>query len=97
MAKFELGRVVQTRGVYEYIAKGYPIRVLMAMECLERHINGDWGDVPPEDAALNDAAIAATGDERQRVLSSYLLDEERIWIITEWDRSVTTLLFPSEY
>ncbi len=60
---------------------------------LMRHAVGDWGDVCIEDKISNDAATH-TG---QRVLSAYQLFGQKIWIITEWDRSVTTVLFPSEY
>ena len=63
------------------------------LECLNRHRQGDWGDVCDEDKKANDFAL----DNKERILSSYELDGEKIWIITEWDRSVTTILFPSEY
>jgi hypothetical protein len=61
---------------------------------LLRHQFGDWGSVPSEDADANREAIE-TGC---RILSSYYLNpDERVWIITEADRSVTTLLLPDEY
>jgi hypothetical protein len=60
---------------------------------LARHASGDWGDVPPEDADENRLSI----EHGFRVLSSYSVDGERIWIITEADRSATTLLLPEEY
>jgi hypothetical protein len=93
---FRLGQVVATPGV------------LAAMErtgenpatFLDRHSRNDWGNIPPEDARLNDAAVANEGDPelRSRLLSSYKTrDGETIWIITEHDRSVTTLLLPEEY
>lgn len=59
-----------------------------------RHATGDFGDVDAEDAQLNRDAIM-NGD---RVLSAYTLSSgEKIWIITEADRSVTTILLPSDY
>lgn len=65
---------------------------------LFRHANGDWGDISDKDKAANDAAAAATGDNAERVLSVYeVAPDQKVWIITEWDRSVTTLLLPSEY
>jgi hypothetical protein len=66
---------------------------------LRRHIAGDWGDVCPEDKARNDEAIAHEGDpdNQQRVLSAYELHGRKVWVITEWDRSETTVLLPSEY
>jgi hypothetical protein len=58
-----------------------------------RHRSGDWGDVCDEDKKLNDEAVDGEG----RILSAYTVDGEKVWVITEWDRSVTTVLFPSEY
>ena len=61
---------------------------------LGRHISGDWGDLCQKDSAMNDMAVK-NGD---RILSSYKLPTGvKVWIITEWDRSITTLLLPSDY
>ena len=61
---------------------------------LARHIHGDWGDLPVEDLAANELALL-TG---QRLLSSYdLPGGDKVWIITEADRSVTTILLPDDY
>ena len=60
---------------------------------LRRHATGDWGDVCPEDALANDAAVL-DGD---RLLSAYGNGPERFWIITEADRLVTTVLLPDDY
>ncbi len=61
---------------------------------VSRHLVGDWGDVPLEDAEENELAVR----EGYRVLSSYpLSDGRRVWIITEADRSATTILLPEEY
>jgi hypothetical protein len=63
-------------------------------ELVERHRSGDWGEVGSEDWAANDRAVSG-GD---RILSAYKLkDQMKIWIITEADRSATTLLLPDEY
>lgn len=63
-------------------------------EGLSRHASGDWGSVCPDDAAMNNEALES-GD---RLLSSYSsLDGTTFWIITESDRSVTTILLPSDY
>jgi len=65
---------------------------------LARHLVCDWGDLDPDDAALNDASLSP--DNPGRILSSYShadYPDWKIWIITEWDRSATTILFPSEY
>lgn len=62
---------------------------------LERHRSGDWGEVPPEDAKENERSV----EHGYRILSSYPVGEpgEKVWIITEADRSSTCLLLPSEY
>jgi hypothetical protein len=61
---------------------------------LQRHASGDWGDLCSEDTQANNDALQY-GD---RLLSSYVISEScKVWIITEWDRSVTTILLPSEY
>lgn len=86
----QLGYIVATPGVLLALAdtRETPAKFLA------RHIVGDWGEVPKEAWRLNDQAL----DEGSRVLSSYRLsDNTRIWIITEADRSMTTLLLPSEY
>ncbi|MEF9416838.1 hypothetical protein ABXT21_12235 [Ralstonia sp. SM1864_UCD524_TZ4] len=61
---------------------------------LNRHARGDWGELSEEDHQQNNLAAIAG----QRVLSSYLLPTGRkVWIITEWDRSMTTVLLPDDY
>lgn len=75
-------------------------RVFLA-GCLSRHVRGDWGEVPPEDVEGNELALA----EGYRILSQYRLPEQSrlaidggyLWIVTEGDRSATTLLLPSDY
>jgi hypothetical protein len=62
-------------------------------ELLARHAAGDWGDVPPEDAAENRLSIA----QGSRVISSYEVGGQSVWVITEADRSSTTLLLPDDY
>jgi hypothetical protein len=62
---------------------------------LERHASGDWGEVPPEDARENERSLKYGF----RIVSSYSVGGpgERVWIITEADRSSTCLLLPTEY
>jgi hypothetical protein len=61
---------------------------------VSRHRNSDWGDVDDEDKAANDKAVAEGG----RLHSAYRLnDGTGFWIITEADRSATTILLPSDY
>ena len=65
------------------------------LHLLMRHVNGDDGDLSADDKALNVVAIATGKD---RVFSAYNLSSgDRLWVITEWDRSVTTILLPEDY
>ena len=90
-ARFSPGQVVMTTGVDELVRQGR----LNPTPYLRRHLHGDWGDLSDEDRRLNDAALKSGED---RLFSSYqVMPNLKLWIITEWDRSVTTLLLPSEY
>jgi hypothetical protein len=89
--RFSLGQLVATPGAIRMMERtGATADVL-----LRRHQSGDWGDLPPEDAAENEFAIG----RELRILSSYgaPTGEDRLWVITEADRSVTTILQPEEY
>lgn len=87
---FTLGQVVATPGALDLLDR----TATNAHDLLQRHQRGDWGSVPPEDAEANRISI----ETDCRILSSYVLNAtERLWIITEADRSVTTLLLPEEY
>ncbi|MFT0546137.1 hypothetical protein ACMHYO_07240 [Allopusillimonas ginsengisoli] len=89
--RFPPGQLILTAGVDELVQQG---RLNPSMY-LRRHLGGDWGDLVEGDSQLNDAALALGQD---RLFSSYQIAPDlKIWIITEWDRSVTTLLLPSEY
>ncbi len=88
--RFKLGKVVATRNAAEMF------KPEEMEKCLHRHHRGDWGDLCPSDRKANDAAL--NEKEPCRLMSVYKLDEERtMWIITEWDRSVTTILLPEDY
>ena len=87
---FELGQVVATPGALDALATAG----VMHTALIARHISGDWGDLCAEDKESNQDALT-TG---ARILSAYTLaTKQRVWVITEWDRSATTLLLPSEY
>jgi hypothetical protein len=87
-ARFRLGRLVSTPGALEHVSHGEMLRAVA------RHTTGDWGTVCSEDAEANEAAV----HERARLLSAYTTEDGvRFWIITEADRSVTTVLLPEEY
>ena len=86
------GTIVATRGVAAEMEKS-PIFAGELSIAFQRYQRGDWGDLCQEDKELNDLAV--NGEDR--ILAAYKTSEGTIWIITEWDRSATTFLFPSEY
>lgn len=86
--KFSLGRVLATPVALERI----PEEEIVA--AIHRHHRGDWGVVCPEDAAANNEALTVG----ERLFSAYESSAgDRFWIITEADRSATTILLPEEY
>lgn len=88
--KFKLGRVVITRGCAARLDE----LGVWPGEFVARHASGDWGDIHPDDVGLNEQAL----EQGERLMSVYpLSDGGRVWVITEWDRSYTTLLLPEEY
>jgi hypothetical protein len=89
-AKLALGQVVATPGALASIqASGQSPSFFLA-----RHTAGDWGEVDAEDWSLNDQAVL----DGTRLLSAYrTLKGNKLWVITEADRSVTTILLPDEY
>ena len=90
--KFPLGRVVWTRGVNDLVAVDASFAKFV-INSLKRHANCDWGELSANDKKENDFSL----DNHLRLLSSYQHNGWKIWIITEADRSVTTILFPEEY
>jgi len=92
---FDPGRVVMTPGVEE-LFEGFDLwtQLEVVIGLLVRHTAGDWGELGVEDLAANDHAVVLG----ERVLSAYRLpDRTKVWVITEADRSSTTILLPGEY
>jgi len=90
ISKFSHGQVVSTPAALATIEQSGQTPAFF----LDRHVKGDWGDVDGHDRMANDAALV----EGERILSAYkTLLGVRIWIITEADRSSTTILLPTEY
>lgn len=86
-ARFPLGQVVATANASLRL---FTEEVLTG---LARHASGDWGDLCPEDTLANDTALDSGG----RLFSAYGQGDNRFWVITEADRSVTTVLLPEDY
>jgi hypothetical protein len=85
--KFPLGQVVITPN-----AQG-TLDPADVQQGLSRHARGDWGEVCPDDREQNELSL----NEGYRLLSVYRSGDKRFWIITEADRSVTTVLMPEDY
>lgn len=107
-SQFPLGQVVATTGALELMR----ITETSPLVLIARHVAGDWGDCHPEDAQVNNDALR-DGFRVMSVYRLPLMDKEkpeggasppvadteddRVWVITEADRSVTTILLPEEY
>ena len=89
MVPFPLGKVVATPGALEALVEAGedPLRYLA------RHQEGDWGDLDEHDRRENERSL----EHGWRIVSSYRVGGKTIWVITEADRSVTTVLLPEEY
>jgi hypothetical protein len=86
--KFPLGQIVITPNALGKLASDE------ILKALDRHVQGDWGDLDKDDKAENDIAL----EKGFRLLSAYTgNDGIKFWIITEASRAVTTILFPEDY
>lgn len=85
----ELGQIVVTRRIADETAKNWDFYVFV-LTAVKKYMRQDWGDTCKEDWKMNDAAVESGND---RIVAKY----DNIFIITEWDRSVTTILFTEEY
>lgn len=97
---FKTGRLLMTRAINEDLQR-HPDYAAFLAECFRRHLSNDWGDMPREDKLENAGALI----NHTRLMSSYNLPppfrkvmmQEKVWIITEADRSATTVLYPDDY
>jgi hypothetical protein len=85
---FELGQIVTTRTISE------SVEAAKIASVIRNHVTGDFGVLENEDIDANKKAIQ-NGDDR--ILSAYVVDGSKVYVITEWDRSYTTVLFANEY
>lgn len=95
--KFLLGHLVQTSGVAAESERN-PDFARFVTRSLKKYAQCDWGNTYEEDAEMNNLAIRGVTESRLMGVYNYPGDSElNIWIITEWDHSCTTILFPREY
>lgn len=87
--KFEIGQLVITRGINAKMNKDIGFCKFI-FDSIAMYRNCDWGDIPNDDKKMNDSAVKNNDD---RIVARY----NDIYIITEYDRSVTTILFKREY
>jgi hypothetical protein len=85
---FSIGKLVMTRGV---AAEEFTMDELL--DLIRRHVTGDFGEINEEDRQENLLSI----EKGFRILSAYTVNGTRLWVISEADRSATTILYPSEY
>ena len=90
--KFTPGKLVWTRYINDCVADNTQFAKFVT-DSLARHCNCDWGELSTEDKKENDFSM----DKHLRLFSVYKKGKFVIWVITEADRSVTTVLFPEEY
>ena len=89
-ARFPLGHIFMTPGAEAALEEADQT----PFEFFQRHVRGDWGDLDEHDRQLNEASVDGEG----RLLSVYHTSRHtKLYVITEWDRSVSTILLPSEY
>ena len=91
MGKFELGTLVVTTNIANKLNES-PAFATFVTTSLKRFQYGDWGDLCTEDKEVSDKAVI----DGEMIMGAYKHDGLEIWIITEWDRSATTIMFPYE-
>lgn len=89
----KLGQLAMTRAVGNAVVEDFEFYEFV-FGSLDRYKNYDWGDLCEEDKAMNDSAVKNDDD---RIVARYNNERGNIYIITEWDRSYTTILFTDEY
>ncbi|WGS50135.1 hypothetical protein LFL96_01080 [Paraburkholderia sp. D15] len=88
--RFRPGRILATPAALDALESA----AIPALHLLMRHVCGDWGELGDADRQQNELAL----ESGARLLSSYLIrDDKHVWVITEADRSTSTLLLPEEY
>lgn len=93
MEKFKKGEWRTTRKIANACDKD-PVFNKEVLQSIVRYANKDWGEMSESDKQANDNAIK---DEDSRIFAAYETKKGKIYIITEWDRSYTTIMFANEY
>jgi hypothetical protein len=88
-ALFQMGTLVATPGAIEAL-EGVERNLV---QLLARHVEGDWGNLDEHDIRENELSLI----QGYRLFSAYNIEDEKFYVITEWNRSVTTVLRPDEY
>lgn len=91
--RFVTGKLTWTRGINNTVADDI-VFAKEVLSCIRRYKMQDWGDMCEEDKKMNNDAVKYHND---RILASYNTSKGKIYIITECDRSYTTILFANEY
>ncbi len=86
---FNLGRLTATQAAQDFLERVNQ----QPLSLLRRHVSGDWGDINGTDIEANKQSIM----DGSRILSAYVFGSEKVYVITEGDRSITTILMASEY
>lgn len=86
---FKPGSLLATPAAINYLTE----HDVSLIELIDQHINGDWGDLCSSDKKLNDQAVR----NGSRIVSAYTVAGEKLYVITEWDRSITKVLLASDY
>lgn len=94
MNKFELGQIVRTTSINNLVAEDNQFAADVS-NALARYTQADFSDMEYQDDVESNNRAIETGEER--IFAAYNTCKGKIWIITEWDRSITTVLFPDEY
>lgn len=92
MSKFAVGSVFKTCGI-EIAMDEDKKYIDEIVDCLSRYLAGDWGNLSEDDKIANDKALT----NNERLLGAYQTSKGKVYIITEWDRKITTILFAHEY
>ncbi len=92
MLKFDLGKIYMTSGIDNEIKKDNKY-IKELINCISKYLTGNWGDLEDYDKKANENALK----NNERLLGSYSTSKGKVYLITEWDRSSTTIMFANEY